>query len=47
MNNKMVINPYPPTTESKKQINMQNRNKLLNIENILRPARWEGDWVDG
>ena len=38
----MAINTYLPTIESKKQMNKQDRNRLLYKENILTVSRWEG-----
>ena len=43
MNKKMAINTYLSTTESKKktkQMHKQNRNRLIDTENILTVARW-------
>ena len=37
---------YLLTIDSKKQ-NNQNRNRIIDTENILMVARWEGDLVDG
>ena len=45
MNNRMAIHTSLSTIESKKvkSTNKQNRNKLIDTENILTIARWEGD----
>ena len=48
MNNKMVINKYLSTIESKKtKMNKQNKNKLIDIENTFTVAQWEGFRGDG
>ena len=46
MNNKMSINAYLSTIESKKyKINEEAEQKqLIDTENILTVARWEGCW---
>ena len=41
MNNKMAMNTYLSTTESKKK-DKQNRNRITDTENILMVAHWEG-----
>ena len=41
MNNKMAINIYLLTTESKK-INKQKRKRITDTEHVLTDARWEG-----
>ena len=43
MNNKMAINTYLSKTQSKKQ-NKQNRSRVIDTENILMVATWEGSW---
>ena len=45
MNNKMAINSQLSTTESKitGYTNKQNRNRIINMENIGMVASWEGD----
>ena len=49
MNNKMAINTYLSTTESKKQTKQpRNRDRIMDMENFLMVARWEGhvgEWV--
>ena len=50
MNNKMAINTYLSTIESKKQTkaNKENRERIMDSESILMVARWEGsvgEWV--
>ena len=47
MSNKMAINTYLSIIESKKQNNKKNRNRLIDTENILMVARWEGSWRYG
>ena len=51
MNNKMAINTYLSTIESKKtnkkqtrseQANKKNRDRIMDTESILIVARWEG-----
>ena len=44
MNNEMAINTYLSTIDSIK-LNKQNRNRIIDTENILMVARWEGVWV--
>ena len=46
MNNKMAMNTYLSTTESKKK-DKQNRNRIIDTESILMVAIWEGGWKDG
>ena len=36
----MATNTYLSTTESNKQINKQNGNRIIDTENILMVARW-------
>ena len=43
MNNKMAINTYLSTTESKNQISKQKEQIESWIESVLMVARWEGD----
>ena len=46
--NKMAINTYLSTIESKKQMKKQNRKRTINTENIFTVARLEGylgGWV--
>ena len=38
MNNKMAINTYLSTIESKKQ---ENRDRIMDTESVLMVARWE------
>lgn len=38
----MAIDTYLSTNDSEKKIKQQNRNRLLDAENILTVARWEG-----
>ena len=49
MNNKMAINTYLSTIESKKQTTQRrNRNRIMDMESILMVARWEGgvgEWM--
>ena len=47
MNNKMAINTHQSTTDSKKQTNMQNINRIMDTLNILMDASWEGASGDG
>ena len=43
MNNKMAINTYLSTIESKKQAkHTNNRDRIMDTESILIVARWEG-----
>ena len=46
MNNRMAIHTSLSTIESKKvkSTNKQNRNKLIDTENILTIARWDESW---
>ena len=46
MNNKMAINIYLSTIESKKQ-NKLAEQKQNQREKVLMVARWEGAWGDG
>ena len=42
MNNKMVINTYLATIESKKQSKKnKNRDRIVDTESVLMVARWE------
>ena len=43
MNNKMAKNTNLSTIESKKQTN-QTRDRIMDTENVLMIARWEGVW---
>ena len=43
----MVTNTYLPTTDSKKQNKEQNRNRIIDAENVLMVARWERGWENG
>ena len=44
MNNKMAINTYLSTTESKKQTkHKKNRARIMDMESVLRVARWKRD----
>ena len=45
MNSKMAINTY--LIGSKNKINQQNRNRIIDKENILMVAKWEGGWGNG
>ena len=45
MNNKMAISTSVSTTESK--TNKQKRDRIIDRENILMVARWEGVWEGG
>ena len=48
LNNKMAIYTYVSTIESKKtKANKQNRNRIIDTENILIVARWEDGWGMG
>ena len=42
MNNKMTINTYLSSVESKKQVNKKNRDRIMDTESVLMVARWEG-----
>ena len=42
MNNKMAINMYLSTIESKKQTKQTRTEKVMNMERVLMVARWEG-----
>ena len=44
MNNKMTINIYLSIIESKKPMNKQNRNRIIDTEKVLMVVRWEGYW---
>ena len=46
MNNKMAKNTNLSTIESKKQTN-QTRDRIMDTENVLMIARWEGVWGNG
>ena len=46
MNNKMAINMYPSTIESKNKLN-KNRDRIMDMESVLMVARWEGGLGDG
>ena len=46
MNNKMAINTHQSKTESK-ETNKQNRNRIVDTNNVLTVARWERGWRDG
>ena len=52
MNNKMAINAYPSTVESKKQPKQTRRTDcfgyvIMDTENILMVAIWKGVWGNG
>ena len=47
INNKMAINTYQQLKLKTKQMNKQNRNRLINTENILMVARWDDVWGAG
>ena len=47
MNNKMTINTYLSTIESKKQTKQTRRDRIMDVESILMVARWEGDGENG
>ena len=42
-----VVILIPDKTDLKKKIIKQNRNRRINIENILMVARWERGWETG
>ena len=42
MNNEIAINTYQSKLNLKNKINKQNRNTLIDTENILTVVRWEG-----
>ena len=42
----MAINTYLQLN-LKNKINKQNRNRIIDTDNILMMARWEGCWGDG
>ena len=45
MNNKMAINTYLSTIESKKQTKQTRRTeRIMDVETLLVVARWEGVW---
>ena len=41
----MAIHTY--LIGSKNKINQQNRNRIIDKENILMVAKWEGGWGNG
>ena len=44
----MAIHIYQQLNLKKKiQANKQNRNRIIDSENVLMVARWEGGWEDG
>ena len=48
MNNKMTINVYLSTIESKKQTKQTRTERIMDTKSILMVARWEGgvvEWV--
>ena len=48
MSNEMAINTYLSRNESKKtKQTRKNRNRLIDIENILMVDKSEGGWGDG
>ena len=49
MNNKMALNTYLSTTECKKQTKQasKNRDRIMDMEIILKVARSEGVWGNG
>ena len=47
INNKMAINTYQQLKLKTKQMNKQNRNRLINTENILKVDRSKKGWEDG
>ena len=42
MNNKMLINKYLSTIESKKQTKQTRTDRIMDTESILMVVRWEG-----
>ena len=46
MNNKMAINTYLTTTESKKQLSKKNRDRIMDTESMMMDTRWEEDVVE-
>ena len=43
MNNKMAINAYLSTIETKTETKqMNNRDRIMDMESVLMVARWEG-----
>ena len=48
MNNKMAINTYLSTTESKKQTKQTRTDRIMDKMSVLMVAKWEGaarEWV--
>ena len=44
----MAINTYLSTIESKKQTKQTRRTeRIMDVENVLTVARWEGVWGNG
>ena len=41
MNNKMAINTYLSTIESKKQTKQTRTERIMDVENVLTVARWK------
>ena len=42
--NKMAVDTYLSTIEPKNKMKKQNRNRIIDTENILMVARWEDSW---
>ena len=48
MNNKMAINTYLSTTESKIETKQTRRtDRIMDMESIFMVGRWEGLWGNG
>ena len=50
MNNKMTINTYLSTIESKKQTKQTRRDRIMNMDSILMIVTWKGsvgEWMKG